>query len=112
MVYSLTVCTFKTHPGERFLIVGTAQRLEFSPRRCQSAYLLTYKIMRDGRLSFLHKTPTDDIPMAMKAFQSRLLVGIGNKLRIYELGKKKLLRKCESMVRFSTFFLQKKTKKF
>ena len=28
-------------------------------------------------------------------FKGRLLAGVGNVLRIYELGKKKLLRKCE-----------------
>lgn len=32
----------------------------------------------------------------MCPFQGRLLVGVGNVLRMYELGKKKLLRKCEN----------------
>jgi len=34
--------------------------------------------------------------MAMSPFKGRLLVGVGNRLRIYDLGKKKLLRKCEN----------------
>jgi splicing factor 3B subunit 3 len=29
------------------------------------------------------------------AFKGRLLAGVGSSLRIYEAGKKKLLRKCE-----------------
>ena len=31
-------------------------------------------------------------------FQGRLLAGVGRLLRIYDLGKKKLLRKCENKV--------------
>ena len=36
--------------------------------------------------------------MAMEPFQGRLLVGVGRLLRIYDIGKKKLLRKCENKV--------------
>jgi hypothetical protein len=35
----------------------------------------------------------------MCAFQGKLLVGMGPVLRIYAMGKKKLLRKCENKVR-------------
>ncbi len=38
----------------------------------------------------------DGIPRAVAPFQGKLLVGCGNALRIYDLGKKKLLRKCEN----------------
>jgi len=44
----------------------------------------------------MHKTPVDDVPYALCPFQGRLLVGLGNSLRIYDMGKKKLLRKCEN----------------
>lgn len=44
------------------------------------------------------QTPLDDIPYALCAFQGRLLVGMGKSLRIYDMGKKKLLRKCENKV--------------
>lgn len=42
------------------------------------------------------QTPLDDIPVAMEPFQGRLLVGVGKLLRIYDIGKKKMLRKCEN----------------
>ena len=32
----------------------------------------------------------------MHPFQGRLLVGVGHLLRIYDIGKKKMLRKCEN----------------
>jgi splicing factor 3B subunit 3 len=75
-----------------------------------------YTIKDNGRtLEFLHKvsrnrkrksaalaltaqTKTDDIPAAVAGFQGFLLVGVGKSLRLYEMGKKALLRKCESNV--------------
>lgn len=50
-------------------------------------------------LELIHKTELDDAPSAMCAFQGRLLIGLGSVVRIYDLGKKKLLRKCEAKVR-------------
>lgn len=38
----------------------------------------------------------DDVPVALAPFQGRLLVGMGKLLRIYDIGKKKMLRKCEN----------------
>lgn len=36
--------------------------------------------------------------MALLAFQGRLCAGVGKSLRLYEIGKKKLLRKVETKV--------------
>jgi len=45
----------------------------------------------------MHKTPVEGgIPRALCAFQGRLLVGIGKSLRIYDMGKRKMLRKSEN----------------
>ena len=41
------------------------------------------------------------MPLAIAPFQGRILVGVGKLLRIYDLGKKKLLRKCENKVSLS-----------
>lgn len=47
------------------------------------------------RLQYLHRTPVEDIPFALSSFSGRVLAGIGKTLRLYDLGKRKLLRKCE-----------------
>uniref|UniRef100_A0AAV2L7N2 Splicing factor 3B subunit 3 n=1 Tax=Knipowitschia caucasica TaxID=637954 RepID=A0AAV2L7N2_KNICA len=47
-------------------------------------------------LKFSGTTPVEDVPLAIAPFQGRILVGVGKLLRIYDLGKKKLLRKCEN----------------
>lgn len=38
------------------------------------------------------------MPLAVMGFQGRLVVGVGKSLRIYDIGKKKLLRKVENKV--------------
>jgi len=52
------------------------------------------------RLTFLHRTPVTDVPGAVAGFTAEglLLAGVGNALRVYELGKRKLLLKSELKV--------------
>ena len=60
-------------------------------------FIRAYKFSKDGKsLKLLHSTPCEDIPLAFNEYQGRLIVGIGTTLRVYEMGKKKLLRKCEN----------------
>ncbi|CAI0443001.1 unnamed protein product [Linum tenue] len=47
-------------------------------------------------LELLHKTQVEGVPVALCQFQGRLLAGIGSTLRLYDLGKKRLLKKCEN----------------
>lgn len=50
-------------------------------------------------LELVHRTEVEDIPTSICAYSGRVLIGVGRLLRIYDLGKKKLLRKCENKVR-------------
>lgn len=58
--------------------------------------------MTDEHLSyystFSAQTPVEEVPAAIAPFQGRVLIGVGKLLRVYDLGKKKLLRKCENKV--------------
>ncbi|KAJ1565911.1 Splicing factor 3B subunit 3, partial [Nowakowskiella sp. JEL0078] len=97
--FSITCCIFHGTPNESYVIVGTAKDVTLSPRSCTSGYLHTYKVVENGNgLELLHKTQIEDIPNALCAFQGKLLVGMGKVLRIYDVGKRKLLRKCEAKV--------------
>mmetsp|Transcript_7770 Transcript_7770/g.32717 ORF Transcript_7770/g.32717 Transcript_7770/m.32717 type:complete len:1204 (-) Transcript_7770:61-3672(-) len=93
------VCTFQSRLEDNLLVVGTTTKMQLQPRRMASAALRVYHVTvrPDGShyLHLLHKTELDDVPTAMAAFHGRLLVGVASSLRLYELGKKKLLRKCE-----------------
>eukprot|EP00879_Flechtneria_rotunda_P016767 GHRR01017550.1.p1 GENE.GHRR01017550.1~~GHRR01017550.1.p1 ORF type:complete len:1036 (+),score=359.64 GHRR01017550.1:786-3893(+) len=78
------------------LAVGTAEQMTYFPTSCTAGYIRLYKILDRGqRLELLHKTQLEGIPGALAAFKGKLLAGVGPVLRLYELGKKKLLRKCE-----------------
>ncbi|GFH30321.1 CPSF_A domain-containing protein, partial [Haematococcus lacustris] len=84
-------------PQETFLAVGTAQGLRYLPTDCEAAYIRVYRVLDSGRrLELLHKTQTEGGPVgAVAGYKGRLLASSGPVLRLYELGKKKLLRKCE-----------------
>ncbi|KAF9010785.1 mono-functional DNA-alkylating methyl methanesulfonate N-term-domain-containing protein [Cyathus striatus] len=60
-------------------------------------FLRVYKFLEDGAgLELVHKTEIDDVPLSLMAFQGRLVAGVGKALRIYDMGKKKMLRKVEN----------------
>ncbi|TPP60423.1 Splicing factor 3B subunit 3 [Fasciola gigantica] len=95
--HALALVRFANRPLELFLVVALVKSLVLSPRSCAGGCLRTYRVWNNGdRLEFIHETPVDDFPAAVCAFQGRLLVGVGNRLRIYDLGRKKLLKKCEN----------------
>jgi len=84
---------------DQYIVVGTVKDLQLRPRSLTCDYLLLYKLSHTGdQLELVHRTEVDDLPAAIAPFQGRLLVGVGRYLRIYDYGKKKLLRKCENKV--------------
>ncbi|KAI9020517.1 CPSF A subunit region-domain-containing protein [Hyaloraphidium curvatum] len=95
--FCVTIAVFAANPTEALVVVGTGKDVVLSPRTCSSGFIRLYRIVDEGRrLELLHATALEDVPYAVCAFQGRLLVGMGRILRIYDLGKKKLLRKCEN----------------
>lgn len=96
--FSLAVCTFSSRSAtEWYVVVGAARDLTLSPRSCSGGSLVVFKFSADfAKLEHIHTTPLDDVPVAMTSFQGRLLVGVGRLLRIYDIGKRKMLRKCEN----------------
>ncbi|RZB89684.1 Spliceosome-associated protein 130 B isoform C [Glycine soja] len=97
---AFSICTVNFHDKEygTLLAVGTAKGLQFLPKRTVTAgFIHIYRFVEDGRsLELLHKTQVEGVPLALCQFQGRLLAGIGPVLRLYDLGKKRLLRKCEN----------------
>jgi splicing factor 3B subunit 3 len=95
---AFSLCAVKFR-GTQLLAVGAAEELQyFTPKRVASGgFIHIYRFTEEGKqLELVHKTPVDGVPTALCQFQGRLLVGVGQVLRIYDLGKKKLLRKCEN----------------
>ena len=81
------------------MVVGVAKDLVLSPRSHNGGSIHVYRLTSCGeKLELVHKTPVDEIPGALASFRGRVLVGVGRLLRLYDLGRKKLLRKCENKV--------------
>jgi splicing factor 3B subunit 3 len=91
-----TCCQFPNYP-DVLLAVGIAIGLQFNPRAAAGGAVALYRFPPEGGLELLHRTPLDDAPTAIAPFHGgRLLLAVGRSLRLYDLGKKKLLRKCEA----------------
>lgn len=87
---------FHSKGGEPLLAVGTVTGMTLNPTKQLASHILLYRILNCERLQLLHRTTVDDGPiLALAHFQGRLLVGMGKSLRLYEMGKRQLLRKCE-----------------
>ncbi|KAK6601578.1 pre-mRNA-splicing factor rse1 [Botrytis cinerea] len=96
---SIAVVAFAGQEDETFLCVGTGKDMVVSPRSFSAGFIHVYRFHEDGKeLEFIHKTKVEEPPMALLAFQGRLLAGVGKDLRIYDLGMRQLLRKAQSEV--------------
>ncbi|KAG4293576.1 pre-mRNA-splicing factor rse-1 [Fusarium proliferatum] len=96
---SVAVVPFTGQDGESFLIVGTGKDMILNPRQFSEGSIHVYRFQKNGRqLVFIHKTKVEESPMALVAFQGRLVAGIGKALRIYDLGLKQLLLKVHAEV--------------
>ncbi|KAL9011178.1 MAG: hypothetical protein Q9173_003952 [Seirophora scorigena] len=96
---TIVAVSFSSQSDETFLVIGTGKDVTVSPRTSSAGFIYIYRFLEDGKeLEFIHKTKTEQPPSALLAFQGRLLAGIGNELRIYDLGLKQLLRKCQAQV--------------
>jgi splicing factor 3B subunit 3 len=100
---SIALVKFASRGDEQFVLVGTVKSLVLSPRSCAGGFIHCYQLAGgpggEHRLELMHKTAVEELPGAIVPFQGRVLAGVGKFLRIYELGKKKLLRKCENKVK-------------
>ncbi|KAE8233729.1 hypothetical protein CF326_g1227 [Tilletia indica] len=101
--FSVGVVSLSSHTGsgstEPYVIVGSGRDVSLGGggRTCSKAFLSTYQMLDGGaRLELVHRTEVEDVPLAIIGFGSRLLCGVGRTLRVYDMGKKKLLRKCET----------------
>lgn len=93
---ALCCCSVQFHSrgGEALLAVGTVTGLSMHPLKHKEAHIVIYRLVH-GRMQLLHKTPVEAPVLALAHFQGKLLCGIGKTLRLYEMGKKQLLRKTE-----------------
>ena len=95
---------FNSQPDALFCLVGVAKDYKLNPRSVGGGYVYAYRMvpspLGQPNMELVHKTVLDEIPYAISAFQGKVLIGVGKLLRLYDLGKKKMLRKSENKVFF------------
>lgn len=95
--FCISLVKFANQGDDQFVLIGLAKDLHLNPRHSNGGLIHTYRLVDEGKkLELVHVTPVDEVPTAICPFQGRVLVGVGRMLRIYDMGKKKLLRKCEN----------------
>jgi splicing factor 3B subunit 3 len=95
--FSIALCRFIGQGDVPYILVGVAKDLHLNPRECSGGTVHTYRLLEEGKkLELMHITAVEEVPHAICSFQGKVVIGVGKLLRIYDLGKKKLLRKCEN----------------
>jgi splicing factor 3B subunit 3 len=96
---SVAAVPFTSQDNETFLIVGTGKDMVPNPRSYSCGFIHVYRFQEDGKsLEFIHKTKVEAPPLALLAFQGRLLAGIETELLIFDLGMRQLLRKSQAPI--------------
>ncbi|GMH98623.1 hypothetical protein TrVE_jg11947 [Triparma verrucosa] len=95
---ALSCCAiqFSSRGGEVLLAVGIVKELSFDKGAQAKEYGISLYRVVNSRLTLLHTTKVNAPVLSMTQFNSKLLVGCGGLVRLYDMGKKQLLRKCEA----------------
>lgn len=97
---ALSICCLKLDGNQDHVVVGVTENKRFTPSSYSGNYLYTFKVTKEKRLQFLHKTELDKPPTAMIDFKGKLLVSMDNYLRLFSLGLRQLLRKSSSKIEY------------
>ncbi|GFP89210.1 splicing factor 3b subunit 3 [Phtheirospermum japonicum] len=91
-----TLREFVLQPNRKLLVIFESGQGAFTAEE-QIIRGWIYRFKEDKKvLELLHKTQFEGVPLALSQFQGRLLAGVGPVLRLYDLGKRRLLRMCET----------------
>ncbi|KAJ1612530.1 putative spliceosome factor [Cryptosporidium canis] len=84
--------------NKRSVAIAESDSTKSKEKELQDSFGAAIKIFKyDSNYNFelVHITPIEDAATAMTGWRGRLLVGVNKTLRVYSLGKKRLLRKSE-----------------
>lgn len=76
-----------------FVFVSTIMNFNVLPKKYTKCFIRVYKVLEDESLEFLYKHEMPRPVLSLTKFQGMALLGWGNELGIFELGKKQLIRK-------------------
>lgn len=95
-VVKMQLMSFKEFEGDTFLVVSIVEDHEYQTNKYTASYINIYGFDKENKkFEFINTTRLDAICHNMSSFKGRVLLGVGSYLRLYDLGKKQLLKKCE-----------------
>ncbi|CAB3408913.1 unnamed protein product [Caenorhabditis bovis] len=105
----IALVQFARHPESTMILVGCGVNENLhpyqappNPLRPLRGCVYTFLLSPGGeRFDFWHRTETPLPVGAIHDFRGMALIGFGKYLRMYDIGQKKLLAKCENKVRLS-----------
>ncbi|MEN2497921.1 MAG: Splicing factor 3B subunit 3, partial [Marteilia pararefringens] len=99
---SVAVLKFSSF-NDLYVLVGCSTSLELNPRKSKGGAIYTFKLSSEFRedrqmlqLTFMHRTHVEEAVGAIHGHSGRALISIGRLVRVYDMGKKKLLIKTEN----------------
>lgn len=93
---SMCIVNFDQYKEDTFLLVGTIKDYQMMPQSKSSCFVHTFFLEEGGKkMQLFHTTTVNGIPYSLAPYKGKVLAGIGNMLRMYDIGKKQLLKKCE-----------------
>ncbi|CAJ0920623.1 unnamed protein product, partial [Mesorhabditis belari] len=96
----MTLIQFHAQPDTLMVLVGCAISVRLRPYSHRGGCVYTFLLSNSGdKFDLVHRTPTEEPVTAVHDFRGMALIALGNRLRIYEFGKRKLLAKCENKVK-------------
>ncbi|OAF69225.1 Pre-mRNA-splicing factor RSE1 [Intoshia linei] len=95
--HSMGLVRFSNKPDEPVLLVGVIYNLHLNPRIHSGGGIVAFKMVNNcTSLEMMHRTIVDELPATITSYHGLALISVGRYLRLYDLGKKQLLRKCEN----------------
>ena len=73
---------------EPYIVVGTAVNLNLRSGSHRGGKIHVFRLTDSRTLILHHSTTVDDLPLAMAPYGGKILVSVGSKIRLYDLGKK------------------------
>lgn len=95
------ICQVKFGESD-YIVVATSVNQTLLPPSSTGGFVYTFSVKRlkggPASVELVHRTSTDGAPSAIVSFNGKLLACVGRQLRLYELGKKQLLRKSSTEI--------------
>lgn len=90
----MAYCTIREKDGDKkFLALSCSKGLNYYPKLSAERNKIKIFENKEKSFDFYHETEIEDISLTLHAWEQKILAGVGNCMRSYEIGRKKMLRK-------------------